>query len=242
MLAQAMAMQGASGLVGAASLSGFHGGDSSRGLKFAAPPSGPFGLQGLLKRTIDLAGSFFLLLFAFPLFLLIGLLIKLDSPGPAIIHQVRTGRNGKPFALLKFRSMVRNAEQLRPQLGDFNDVQPPLFKIRQDPRITRVGRHLRRLSLDELPQLINVLAGEMSLVGPRPCFDNEVAHDLVRQSLRLKFPPGMTGLWQVCGRSSLDYDGMIRLDLHYTREWSLWLDLQILCRTMPVVIMGKGAC
>src|SRR5205823_601454 len=147
-----------------------------------------------------------------------------------------------PFELLKFRSMVKNAGQLRRELAELNEAKYPLFKIRRDPRITRVGRHLRRFSLDELPQLINVLAGEMSLVGPRPPFHDEVDEDVLRQSLRLKFPPGMTGLWQVRGRTDADYDAMIRLDFQYTRGWSIWLDFKILIETLPAIISGRGAC
>jgi len=214
----------------------------SRGLQFLEAPTGPFGFQGAMKRLLDVVVSVALLILWAPIFLAIAVLIKLDSPGPAIIRQNRVGRNGTPFEILKFRSMVSNAEQLRQDLSGLNEAQAPMFKIRQDPRITRVGRHLRRLSVDELPQLLNVVRGDMSLVGPRPPFAHEVHEDYVRQSLRLKFPPGMTGLWQVCGRSGVDYDGMIRLDLQYTREWSISLDLKILIRTLPVVISAKGAC
>lgn len=214
----------------------------SRGIQFAPAPSGPAGMGGLVKRAIDVITASVLMIVFFPLVLLISLTIKLDSPGPVIIRQMRVGRNGRPFPLLKFRSMIHNAAELRSGLAALNEARFPLFKIRNDPRITRVGRYIRRASLDELPQLINVLLGDMSLVGPRPPFDHEVEEDWLRQSLRLRFRPGMTGLWQVGGRSRVDYDGMIRLDLHYTRVWSIWLDLKILAQTVPAVISGRGAC
>jgi len=212
----------------------------TRGLRFIAP-EGPSGWQGRLKRLSDVVASLLLLALIIPLIALVAITIKLDSPGPILIRQQRLGRRGIPFQVLKFRSMVANAEQLRSGLADLNEATPPLFKIRHDPRLTRAGRHLRRLSLDELPQLVNVLLGQMSLVGPRPPFAHEVQEDALRQSLRLKFPPGMTGLWQVSGRSDLDYENQVRLDLLYTRKWSFWLDLKILFRTVPVVIAGKGA-
>jgi len=210
------------------------------GLRFIAP-QGPCGLQGRLKRGVDVVGSLLLIALVIPIIALVAITIRLDSPGPVVIRQLRLGRRGIPFQIFKFRSMVANADQLRPGLDHLNEATPPLFKIRRDPRLTRMGRHLRRLSLDELPQLLNVLLGQMSLVGPRPPFATEVHADVIRQSLRLKFPPGMTGLWQVSGRSNLDYESQIRLDLLYTREWSFWLDLKILFRTLPVVIGGKGA-
>ena len=212
------------------------------GLVFSPPPDGPRGIGAAAKRGIDVVGSVILLVLAAPLFAVIAMSIKLDSPGPVFFRQQRMGRDGRRFRIYKFRSMVADAELLRSALLAFNEVKPPLFKIRSDPRVTRVGRFLRRCSLDELPQLINILTGEMSLVGPRPPFDHEFDDDYVHQCLRLHFRPGLTGLWQVSGRSGLDYERMIRLDLRYTREWSFWLDLKILFRTIPTVISGKGAC
>jgi len=158
-----------------------------------------------------------------------------------LIAQERVSKGLRTFRMFKFRSMVANASELVASLQALNEATPPLFKIRNDPRITRLGRYLRKLSIDELPQLINVLRGEMSLVGPRPPFVHEVQHDRWRQSMRLRQAPGMTGLWQVSGRSDLSYEEMIALDLNYVRGWSIGLDLRILLRTPLVVIKGKGA-
>lgn len=212
------------------------------GLLFRAWPDGPRGVQRALKWGLDRVIALTLLIVLAPLMLLIALAIKLDSPGSVLIRQERLGRYRRPFHLYKFRSMVANAEALRGELEAANEVAAPLFKIRSDPRVTQVGRILRRLSLDELPQLINVLKGQMSLVGPRPPFAEEVQQDFLHQALRLRFLPGITGLWQVSGRSDLSYDLMIRLDLIYTRRWSIWLDVNILLRTIPIVLAGKGAC
>jgi lipopolysaccharide/colanic/teichoic acid biosynthesis glycosyltransferase len=176
-----------------------------------------------------------------PLMGLICIAIRLDSNGPALIVQERLGRGLRPFRMYKFRSMVDRAESLLPSLLDRNETDGPIFKMRRDPRITRVGRYLRRLSIDELPQLINVLWGEMALVGPRPPFANEVVQDYLRQAIRLQCPPGMTGIWQVSGRSGLSYDMMIGLDLGYALHWSMGRDIAILLRTFPAVVMGRGA-
>jgi lipopolysaccharide/colanic/teichoic acid biosynthesis glycosyltransferase len=143
--------------------------------------------------------------------------------------------------MFKFRSMVTNAGDLMASLASLNEATPPLFKIHKDPRITRVGRHLRRLSIDEIPQVFNVLGGDMSLVGPRPPFAHEVEYDRRRQKIRLQQLPGMTGLWQVSGRSDLGYEEMIALDLRYVRDWSILLDLSILLRTPLVVLSSRGA-
>jgi lipopolysaccharide/colanic/teichoic acid biosynthesis glycosyltransferase len=204
-------------------------------------PEGPRGLQRGAKRALDATAAAGLLMLCSPLMLLVTVLVKLDSPGPVFIRQPRLGQNRRPFTLYKFRSMVANAESLRSDMLHLNEVDGPLFKIRNDPRRTRVGKQLRRFSMDELPQLWNVLRGDMSLVGPRPPLKDEVEADYLRQSRRLKFPPGMTGLWQVSGRSLLKYEDMIGLDLRYTRQWSIWLDLRILARTLPVVASGRGA-
>jgi lipopolysaccharide/colanic/teichoic acid biosynthesis glycosyltransferase len=195
-----------------------------------------------VKRALDIIIAGLLILLCAPLMAAVALAVKWGSPGPVVIKQERVGRNHARFHIYKFRSMVTDAETLRSRLLDVNEAAAPLFKIRRDPRITRVGRVIRRFSLDELPQLVNVLIGSMSLVGPRPPFAHEVDQDYLRQVLRLKFLPGMTGLWQVSGRSDLDYDTMIRLDLRYTRDWSIWMDIKVLLRTVPVVISGKGAC
>jgi exopolysaccharide biosynthesis polyprenyl glycosylphosphotransferase len=194
-----------------------------------------------LKRVTDLALTSAGLLMAWPLFLFIAVLIKLDSPGPVLYRQRRVGKDGRLFDMLKFRSMYRDADRRRAELSAVNEATGPLFKMRNDPRVTRVGRILRRTSLDEIPQLLNVLRGEMSLVGPRPPIPAEVEQYEPWQLGRLRAVPGMTGLWQVSGRSEVSFHDMVRLDLHYIRNWSLSLDLEILWRTLPAVIGHRGA-
>ena len=167
--------------------------------------------------------------------------IKLDSPGPVLFSQVRIGRNGRPFKCYKFRSMVDGAATMQEDLSALNEATGPLFKVRNDPRRTRVGRWLRRYSLDELPQLINVLRGEMSLVGPRPNLPDEVAQYAEWHGKRLTVSPGITGLWQVSGRSDLTFDEMVLLDIYYVENWSLTMDLSILLRSLPAVLRARGA-
>lgn len=193
------------------------------------------------KRVIDVAGAACLLLLALPLFAVVALAIKLDSKGPVFFGQWRAGRDLRPFRIWKFRSMNVGAEDQRWELIDRYDVDRPLFKLADDPRMTRVGRVLRRWSLDELPQLWNVVRGEMSLVGPRPPLPDEVRADGLRQPLRLRMRPGVTGPWQVNGRSELPYLGGVALDLDYVREWSIASDLVILARTPWAVLSRKGA-
>jgi len=195
----------------------------------------------LLKRLSDLVFAVLFGLVALPLMALIALAIRLDSPGPLIYSQTRVGRNGKPFQCHKFRSMVNGAHSLLHTVADLNQASGPLFKARHDPRQTRVGRFLRRFSLDELPQLYNVLRGEMSLIGPRPNLPQEVEHYHEWHKKRLSANPGMTGLWQVSGRSELTFDEMVLLDIYYVENWSLALDFSILLRSMPAVIQGRGA-
>ena len=194
-----------------------------------------------LKRAFDLLAGSLILLGCSPLLLLVALAIRLDSPGPVFFPQDRVGKDGRPFRMLKFRSMRRDADRLLAELRDRNEASGPLFKMRNDPRVTRVGRFLRRSSLDELPQLFNVLRGEMSLVGPRPPIPKEVADYEDWQHGRLRAVPGMTGLWQVSGRSDVPFHDMVRLDLHYIRNWSLALDLEIILRTIPAVVGNRGA-
>ena len=193
------------------------------------------------KRTFDLMLSILCVVLAAPLLLLIVLAIRLDSPGPVLFRQPRAGRHGKPFTVYKFRSMRVGAEEELEKLRDLNEAAGPMFKIRDDPRRTRMGRFLREISLDELPQIINVLRGEMSWVGPRPALLNEVAQYQDWHRKRLDVLPGLTGLWQVSGRSDLSFDEMVMLDIYYAENWSMALDLRILLRTVPQVIFGDGA-
>jgi exopolysaccharide biosynthesis polyprenyl glycosylphosphotransferase len=195
----------------------------------------------LFKRGIDVLGSTFLLLIMSPLLALVAIAIKIDTPGAVIFHQQRVGRNGRLFKLYKFRTMVKDADQLKNQLRHLNEAEGPMFKIRDDPRVTRVGRFLRRTSLDELPQFWNTLRGDMSLVGPRPALPDEVAEYADWHRQRLATAPGITGLWQVSGRSDLPFDEMVLLDIYYIENWSPLLDLSILLRTVPRVIAGSGA-
>lgn len=192
-------------------------------------------------RTLDIGASLFLLIVLFPLFLIVALFIRIDSAGPILFVQRRVGLKGKEFPLYKFRSMAPDAERRRPLLDTHNEQDGPLFKMRNDPRITRVGRILRKYSLDELPQLINIFKGEMSLVGPRPALPQEVAQYTTYQRGRLAVKPGLTGLWQVSGRADLSFDRAVELDLYYIANQSLWLDLWILARTLPAVVLARGA-
>jgi lipopolysaccharide/colanic/teichoic acid biosynthesis glycosyltransferase len=180
-------------------------------------------------------------LVALPFVLLIALAIRLDTPGPIFFRQMRVGKHGKEFACFKFRSMVSNADELRGQIAELNESTGPLFKIRNDPRLTRVGRFIRRYSLDELPQLFNVLHGEMSLIGPRPNLPQEVDQYQEWMKKRLSVSPGLTGLWQVSGRSDLTFDEMVLLDIYYVENWSIGLDINILLRSVPAVLRAKGA-
>jgi len=195
----------------------------------------------LVKRVIDVAGATVGLVMGAPLLALITLAIRLDSPGPAIFRQTRVGAGGKTFEIYKFRSMRKGAEAELEQLRDRNEADGPIFKMRDDPRLTGVGQFLRRTSLDELPQLWNVLRGEMSLVGPRPPLPAEIAHYMEWHKKRLEIRPGLTSLWQVSGRSTLSFDEGVLLDIYYIENWSLWLDLKILLRTIPKVLFGVGA-
>ena len=197
----------------------------------------------VVKQLMDSVGSFLALLLFWWLFALIALFIKLTSPGPVFFRQQRSGINGRPFTIYKFRTMVTNAEQLKHELATMNEMSGPVFKLTNDPRITPIGKVLRKFSLDELPQLFNVLRGEMSLVGPRPLPVDEVKrfYDLAHRR-RLSVKPGITCLWQISGRNNVsDFKDWVRLDLEYIDNWSLWLDFTILWRTLPAVLAGTGA-
>jgi exopolysaccharide biosynthesis polyprenyl glycosylphosphotransferase len=199
--------------------------------------------EGVAKHVLDFTGSLVGLVAFSWFFGLVALLIKVTSPGPVLFRQQRSGLNGRPFTLYKFRTMVSNAEQLKHELAAMNEMSGPVFKVTDDPRVTPVGRILRKFSIDELPQLYNVLRGEMSLVGPRPLPVDEVNrfNDLAHRR-RLSMKPGLTCLWQVGGRNELrDFKEWVRLDLEYIDNWSLWLDLKILWLTVPVVLTGAGA-
>ncbi len=198
--------------------------------------------QCMGKRALDIVLSLVVLLpWGLLVTTVVAVLIKLDSPGPVLFRQQRLTRTGRPFSVLKFRTMVVNADQLKAQLMDQNEASGPIFKMRSDPRLTRVGTWLRRTSLDELPQVFNILRGDMSWVGPRPPLPAEVAQYEEWQKRRLGTTTGLTGLWQISGRSLLPFDEMVKLDLYYIENWSLVLDLKILLRTIPAVLTGRGA-
>ena len=199
------------------------------------------GFEWALKRAFDLVLSTLVAVVLLPLWLLVALAIKLDSRGPVFFVDRRIGVGEREFGMLKFRTMVAGAERLQPTLEEANEAEGALFKIRDDPRVTRVGRVLRRLSLDEIPQVLNVLRGEMSLVGPRPLPLRD--HRLLADWHRARYAvlPGMTGLWQISGRSGLGFDDLVRLDFTYIENWSIWLDITIIAKTIPAVILRRGA-
>jgi exopolysaccharide biosynthesis polyprenyl glycosylphosphotransferase len=198
-------------------------------------------LQQYAKMFIDYISALILLVLTFPVFIIIAIAIKLDSKGPIFFKQVRAGMSGRKFTIYKFRTMVQNAESMRFELEKQNEMSGPVFKITNDMRHTTVGKFLRRTSLDELPQLFNVLIGDMSLVGPRPLFIYESNQISGRFRRRLSVRPGITGLWQVSGRSDLNFEKWMVLDLEYIDNWSIWLDLKILCKTLFVPLTKKGA-
>jgi exopolysaccharide biosynthesis polyprenyl glycosylphosphotransferase len=198
--------------------------------------------QLVCKRLIDVTGAAIGLAVLGPLVMLpVAIIIKLTSPGPILFRQKRSGLHGRLFTMYKFRSMVSNAEMLRAELEAYNEMTGPVFKMKEDPRITPFGRFLRKTSLDEFPQLWNVLVGDMSLVGPRPPIPSEVQHYDPWHRRRLSMKPGLTCLWQISGRNKIGFDQWMKLDLQYIDSWSLWLDLKILVRTVPVVFSGLGA-
>ena len=197
--------------------------------------------QLFFKRFFDTALAGTILLLTVPVMLIAALLIKLDTRGPVFFKQIRVGKDGEHFEMFKLRSMVTNADKLRSQLEDLNESSGPLFKMRSDPRITRVGRFLRKSSIDELPQLWNVIRGGMSIVGPRPALPSETEHWTGDLHERLRVLPGITGMWQVSGRAEADFELYRRLDLYYVDNWSLLHDLKIVLKTVFVVLAGRGA-
>jgi len=209
-------------------------------LTFTNPPGAPFPM--FLKRVQDITASAIGMVLTAPLVPFIAAAVKLSSPGPVFYSQERCGLNGRRFTLRKFRTMYEGADRRLDEVAHLNEVEGPAFKARRDPRTTPVGRFLRRLSLDELPQLANVLKGDMSLVGPRPPLPEEVERYERWQRRRLSMKPGLTGLWQVSGRAGLDdFASWIALDLAYIDQWSLWLDAKILLKTVPAVLSTRGA-
>lgn len=208
-------------------------------LNYASSPSD--NVQLMLKRTLDIIGSLTSIIIFSPVMFVTALLIKCTSPGPVIFKQLRVGLNGRQFQCYKFRSMVLNAEQLKSSLAKFNEMSGPVFKIKNDPRITPIGGVIRKTSIDELPQLFNVLKGDMSLVGPRPPLPSEVEEYETFHRRRLSVKPGITCLWQISGRNNVDFEQWMKMDADYITNWSLWLDLKILFQTLPVVLMRKGA-
>jgi exopolysaccharide biosynthesis polyprenyl glycosylphosphotransferase len=198
--------------------------------------------QLICKRLIDIVGAFVALCILGPFVMLpAALAIRFTSPGPILFRQRRSGLHGRLFTMYKFRSMVDNAEMLRFELETFNEMTGPVFKMKSDPRVTPIGRFMRKTSIDELPQFWNVLVGDMSIVGPRPPIPTEVQQYDPWHRRRLSMKPGLTCFWQISGRNNVGFDQWMKLDLEYIDHWSLWLDFKILMRTIPVVLGGFGA-
>jgi exopolysaccharide biosynthesis polyprenyl glycosylphosphotransferase len=208
-------------------------------LAFTRTPSDALALAG--KRVFDVVGSALALALFAPVVVAATVAIKLGSPGTVFFRQLRVGLNGRPFQMLKFRSMYQDAEERLEALRARNEMSGPVFKMKNDPRVTPIGRFLRRTSLDELPQFWNVLKGEMSLVGPRPPIPAEVRQYKRWQRRRLSVRPGITCLWQISGRNNVDFDRWMELDLEYIDRWSLWTDLTICLKTIPAVLSARGA-
>lgn len=199
-------------------------------------------IYNISKRALDIIASTLGLIILSPILLVVAILIKLESKGPAIFSQKRIGLNKKEFKMYKFRSMVQNAEELKEKLAKENEMSGPMFKMKNDPRVTKVGRFIRKTSIDELPQLINVLKGEMSLVGPRPSLPKEVSKFEPWMLRRLSVKPGLTCYWQVSGRSNIDFENWMKLDLQYVNDRSFWLDLKLIFKTARVLFGDKNAC
>lgn len=195
----------------------------------------------VIKRALDLVLSVAALVCLFPFLLIVAVCIKMDSEGPALYSQMRAGKNGKPFRMYKFRSMCKDADEKLGELRDLNEKDGPVFKMAKDPRVTRVGRVIRKYSVDELPQLINIFLGDMSVVGPRPPLLTEVEQYTPHQRGRLGVKPGLTCYWQISGRSDLTFDRWVAMDLQYIAERSLRTDIKIILKTVPAALFGKGA-
>lgn len=196
----------------------------------------------LMKRLIDILGAAFGIIILLPLFIVVSLAIKIESAGPVFFVQKRCGKDGRIFKMYKFRSMVCDAEEKLGDLMPLNEMSGPVFKIKNDPRITRVGNFIRRTSIDELPQLINVLKGDMSLVGPRPPIDKEVLEYTEYENQRLLIRPGLTCYWQISGRNDIDFDEWVNLDIKYIKERNLWIDIKLILKTVFVLFGDKNAC
>lgn len=199
-------------------------------------------IYNISKRALDIIASTLGLIILSPILLVVAILIKLESKGPAIFSQKRIGLNKKEFKMYKFRSMVQNAEELKEKLAKKNEMSGPMFKMKNDPRVTKVGKFIRKTSIDELPQLINVLKGEMSLVGPRPSLPKEVLKFEPWMLKRLSVKPGLTCYWQVSGRNNIDFENWMKLDLQYVNDRSFWLDLKLILKTVTVLFGDKNAC
>lgn len=200
-----------------------------------------FSLYEFIKRLIDVLGSFTGLLILSPLFIVIALIIKFTSKGSVFFSQKRVGKNGKTFDMYKFRSMVVNAEELKEKLAAHNEMSGPMFKMKDDPRVTKIGKFIRKTSIDELPQLWNVLKGDMSLVGPRPSLPKEVAQFESWMYKRLEVKPGLTCYWQVSGRNNIDFEDWMKLDIRYVEERNLWIDIMLIFKTVFVLFGDKNA-
>lgn len=210
-------------------------------LEFESESSMEFSLYEVIKRLIDVVCSFMGVLLLSPLFIIIAIIIKTTSKGPVFFSQKRVGKNGKKFDMYKFRSMVVNAEELKEKLADQNEMSGPMFKMKDDPRVTKVGKFIRKTSIDELPQLWNVLKGDMSLVGPRPSLPKEVAQFEDWMHKRLEVKPGLTCYWQVSGRNNIDFEEWMKLDIKYVDERSTWIDIKLILKTVGVLFGDKNA-
>lgn len=198
-------------------------------------------LYEVSKRTLDFMGSFLGLVILSPILLIVAILIKLESKGPAIFSQSRIGLNGKEFKMYKFRSMVQNAEELKEKLAKQNEMSGPMFKMKNDPRVTKVGKFIRKTSIDELPQLLNILKGDMTLVGPRPSLPREVEKFESWMLKRLEVKPGLTCYWQVSGRNNIDFYEWMKLDLKYVNDMNFWLDIKLIFKTVGVLFGDDNA-